>query len=385
MFFLSGHFNVNKRGEDLMFMMKNLKKIMLLCMLIVAMAVSNVSASPYKLLSSNNTSVWSGMLVSIYGEPSSIRLLDNYESMHDGTVKAIYLTCNVTVTYNAGYGMTEYPASSDEVYVYFKGNTLYAESPYFPDLNGTLSSSEFRSNLNNMLQSFRPDLYSALLQEVAIQKEEEKKLAQQRNNDVIAAIQADPTGRHALPDDLWLKYMPERYQLKEPSLAAYYENNAIHYGSKKHWSDPVPTVSGDYIHLTLKRNDVTNYGQYIIVIDENNTYTCFDYDAANETFIIYDNSTQAPDYSLHFAEVTDSSDGHLFLSLKAKNISGRPYKLEAVNEYLGSDEMPWTETFYDPSDSGFFETALTGWVIVYFSYYKTDGYRLFLQYQSLLK
>ena len=71
--------------------------------------------------------------------------------MHDGTVKAIYLTCNVTVTYNAGYGMTEYPASSDEVYVYFKGNTLYAESPYFPDLNGTLSSSEFRSNLNNML------------------------------------------------------------------------------------------------------------------------------------------------------------------------------------------------------------------------------------------
>ena len=369
----------------MMFMMKDFKKIMLLCTLIVAIAASNVSASPYKLFSSTNNSLWPGMLVSIYGETSSIRLLDNYESMRDGTVKAIYLTCNDTITYNAGYGVTEYPASSNEVYVYFKGSSLYAESPYFPDLNGTLSSSEFRSNLNNMLQSFRPDLYSALSQEVARQKEQEKNLAQQRNNDAIAAIQADSTGRHALPDDLWLKYMPERYQLKEPSLAAYYENNAIHYGSKKHWSDPVPTVSGDYIHLTLKRNDLTNYGQYIIVIDENNTYTCFDYDAANETFIIYDNSTQAPDYSLHFAEVTDSSDGHLFLSLKAKNISGRPYKLEEVNEYLGSDEMPWTETFYDPSDSGFFETALTGWVIVYFSYYKTDGYRLFLQYQSLLK
>ena len=49
------------------------------------------------------------------------------KTMHDGTVKAICPNCNVTVTYDVGHGMTECPASSDEVYVYFKGSSLYSD------------------------------------------------------------------------------------------------------------------------------------------------------------------------------------------------------------------------------------------------------------------
>lgn len=367
-----------------MFMMKDFKKIMLLCTLIVAIAASNVSASPYKLFSSTNNSLWPGMLVSIYGETSSIRLLDNYESMRDGTVKAIYLTCNDTITYNAGYGVTEYPGSSNEVYVYFKGSSLYAESPYFPDLNGILSTIEFRSKLNNMLQRFRPDLYSALSQEVARQKEQEKNLAQQRNNDAIAAIQADPTGRHALPDNLWLEYQPDRIQIEEPSLAAYYENNVIHYGSYYNWRDNLPEGSMKYVHMDLKRNNVTNYGQYIIVINENNDCTCFDYDASNDTFIIYDNKTQKPDYTLHFTlkkhvSQYDPNDSTTSMVAEATNISGNP--IYDRND----DAIPWKTIEYGGNIcADFWSNEHNNWLGIYIPNSRIDGYRLFLQYQSLL-
>lgn len=165
------------QGGVMMVMMKKLKQILLLCMLVVVIATGSAAASPYKLFSNSDNTLWPGMLTSVYGETSSIRLLEDYQSENNGTVKAISFTGNVTVTYNAGFGMTEYPASSDTIYVYIKGNTLYAECPYFPDLNGMLNTGEFRSNLKKMLQGYAPKAYNALLGRGRVKLSSEKAAA----------------------------------------------------------------------------------------------------------------------------------------------------------------------------------------------------------------
>ncbi|WP_052212249.1 tetratricopeptide repeat protein [Anaerovibrio lipolyticus] len=201
----------------------------------------------------------------------------------------------------------------------------------------------------------------------------------------IAAIQTNPAGRHRLSDKLWLEYQPNRIQIKEPSLAAYYENNVIHYGSYKNWRDNLPDDFKGYVHMDLKRNNVTNYGQYIIVINENNDCTCFDYDASNDTFIIYDNKTQKPDYTLHFTlkkhvSQYDPNDSTTSMVAEATNISGKPiYDVE-------DKAVPWKTIEYGGNNSAdFWSNEHSQWLHIYIPNSRIDGYRLFLQYQSLLK
>lgn len=143
--------------------MNQLKRIMLLCMLVLGMVSGSVSASSYTLFRDYDDALWSGQfLVSIYGETNSIRWVDNYESKYNGTVKAISFTGSVTITYDAGFGTTEYPASSDTIYVYPKDGSFYAECPEFPDLESALNKNKFRSNFRNMMQSYAPQAYNIL-------------------------------------------------------------------------------------------------------------------------------------------------------------------------------------------------------------------------------
>ena len=128
------------QGGVMMVMMRKLKQILLLCMLVVVIATGSAAASPYKLFSNSDNTLWPGMLTSVYGETSSIRLLEDYQSENNGTVKAISFTGNVTVTYNAGFGMTEYPASSDTIYA------LWAEKPHAVSYN--LNGGSLPSGLN---------------------------------------------------------------------------------------------------------------------------------------------------------------------------------------------------------------------------------------------
>ena len=201
----------------------------------------------------------------------------------------------------------------------------------------------------------------------------------------IAAIQTNPAGRHRLSDKLWLEYQPDRIQIEEPSLAAYYENNVIHYGSYYNWRDNLPEGSMKYVHMDLKRNNVTNYGQYIIVINENNDCTCFDYDASNDTFIIYDNKTQKPDYTLHFTikkhvSKYDPNDSTTSMVAEATNISGNP--IYDRND----DAIPWKTIEYGGNIcADFWSNEHNNWLGIYIPNSRIDGYRLFLQYQSLLK
>ncbi|MBE6074565.1 MAG: C-type lectin domain-containing protein [Selenomonas ruminantium] len=167
-----GPFLLSRRKDD--FMVRNLKQIILLCMLVVITAADNASASPYRLFSSTDNTLWPGMLTSVYGETSSIHWQDDYQSEHNGTVKAIAFTGNVTVTHNAGFGMTEYPATSDTIYVYSVDGSLYAECPCIPDLQAMLNTSEFRSNLQKMLQGYVPKAYNVLLGKGRVRLSREK-------------------------------------------------------------------------------------------------------------------------------------------------------------------------------------------------------------------
>lgn len=156
--------------------MNKLKRIMLICMAILVMVSGSALASSYTLFRGYDSgSAWSGFLMSIYGETNSIRWENNYKSKYNGTVKAIAFSVSTSVTYNAGWGTTEYPVpGSNTVYVYPKGNSFYAECPSFPDLESALNKNEFRDNFRNMMQSYAPKAYNILQGKVKVMPSSEK-------------------------------------------------------------------------------------------------------------------------------------------------------------------------------------------------------------------
>ena len=103
-------------------------------------------------------------------------------------------------------------------------------------------------------------------------------------------------------------------------------------------------------------------------------YTCFDYNADTDSFIIYSNTTHTPDYSLHFYKNEYTIDA------KATNISGNPV--------YSSDgkALSWTTLNYEGSaDGDYWCLKWSQWSQIFIPPSRTDGYRLFLQYGKLLK
>lgn len=165
--------------------MNKLKRIILVCMLLVVMVSGNALASRYTLFRGNSDGAWAGIgTLSIYGETNSIRWVDNYKSKYNGTVKAISFDVSTSITYNAGFGTTEYPVpGSYPVYVYLKGgNSFYAECSSFPDLESTLNKNAFSNNFVKMMRSYAPEAYNKLQGKVR-QMPSPEKLAQVKKPD----------------------------------------------------------------------------------------------------------------------------------------------------------------------------------------------------------
>ena len=374
-----------QRGE-MMFMIRNFchmfKHVLLLC-LVCFILNGNLALAATVQLYSNYDATFSdpSVLTVVYGDTNSLTSNDNYQSQSNGIVKAY----SMTVKYFAVQDVPGFGKFTNELYdgtIYFfagRDGKLHAES-YSDHERDVLASSEFINNLQNMLQSYHPDVYSFLLQMATVQQEKEKQLAQQQLANETAAIQANPAGRHSLADNLWKKYQSNRIQLTKPDLAAYWENNAIHYGSYTGRADYTASEANDdsikyeYVHMYMKRNDVTDYGQYIIVTKENNMYTCFDYNPSTDTFIIYDNETKSPDYTLHFYIYKER-----YVNAKDTNLSGKKI----------GNEIPWTTIDYEGTMEADFWNYVpdnTGQrATVFLLNSRTDGYRLFLQYGKLLK
>lgn len=365
------------------------KQILLLCLICFLLSSNLALAATVKLFSNyDSTFADPNVLTVAYGDTNSLVREDNYKSHSNGVIQAY----SMTVKYFAVQDVPGFGRFTNELYdgkVYFYASNdgkLHAES-YSDHERDVLASTEFTDNLQIMLKSYHSNVYSDLLQAAAIQKEKEKQLAQQQIANELAAIQANPAGRHPLADNLWKDVQPKRVQLLHPELAAYWEDNAIHYGSYIVWFEDYTAaedqagVKRDYAYMYLKRNTLTDYGQYIIVNKDNKIHTCFDYDEANDTFIIYDNETKAPDYSLHFYTNNNGRE-----QVDAKNISGNPVKLWRVHT---TEDHSWTQFSYDDNTAG--ELSYTGFVeylndkVVLLPNSRTDGYRLFLQYGKLLK
>ena len=194
----------------------------------------------------------------------------------------------------------------------------------------------------------------------------------------IEAIAQNTSTRHYLRDELWASIQPDRFQLENyvSDPKSYWSNNAIYYTSFKEWVLELPE-SIEYTHNQIKRNDVTDYGTYIIVTEsptERFHYICFDFDCDTNTFYIYDNNTKEYDYSLKFVmresgdEMVERPTAHLV------NISGRTID-------VNGEIVTWTERDYDDDIEAFF-TKIGIWDAL--PCLETDGFRLFLQYSGVL-
>ena len=369
----------DQRGE-MIFMIRDyycsVKHILLLCFVGFLLSGNLAWAATVKLYSNYDATFADPSVLTVaYGDTNSLVRMDNYKSHDNGVVQAYSITVKYFAVQDVpGFGRFTNELYADPVYFFVgRDGQLHAESNSEHEKN-LLASSEFTNNLQNMLQSYHPDIYSFLLQMAAVQQEKEKQLAQQQLANEMAAIQANPARRHYLADNLWKEEEKIRVQIVYPELAAYWENNAIHYGSYYSFRDNLPESYKGFLHMYLKRNDLTDYGQYVIVTKENNMYTCFDYNADTDSFIIYSNTTHTPDYSLHFYKNESTIDA------KATNISGNPV-------YSSDGQaLSWTTLNYEGSaDGDYWCLKWSQWSQIFIPSSRTDGYRLFLQYGKLLK
>ncbi|KHM47256.1 TPR repeat-containing protein [Anaerovibrio lipolyticus DSM 3074] len=192
-------------------------------------------------------------------------------------------------------------------------------------------------------------------------------------NSECDAIAQNPSSRHNLRDELWESLHPDRFQHSKTvaDAAAYWSNNVIYYCSYKEWKLEMPE-NINYTRNQLQRNNVTDYGTYVIVTEsptEKYHYICFDFNFDTNTFYIYDNKTKKHDYSLIF--VKDPSNGRPLAHLV--NISGQKGN-------FGDGFVDWTERDYSDNVEAFFARNVVDFVPTL----QTDGFRLFLQYSGVL-